>query len=57
LCCRCFSRHAAITLYKKAQPNQNWFLVGRARGLLWSRRIVVAHTGKGNLDLATCVKV
>ena len=51
-----FFRHAAVTLYSRCANATNWHICC-ARGLLWTRRIVVAQTGKGNMQSGRCVKL
>jgi hypothetical protein len=34
-----------------------WHNKVRTQGLLWTRRIVVTQTGKGNIQSGRCVKV
>ena len=50
-------RHAAVTLYLARAAAMNWHKNRRTRGFLWTRRIVVTHTGKGNMQSGRCVKV
>ncbi|MGO4842197.1 hypothetical protein AB4144_59025, partial [Rhizobiaceae sp. 2RAB30] len=54
---RRFLRHAAVTLYSlRGTAAFRPFLV-RTCGSLWSCRIVVGQTGKGNTQTAGCLKV
>ena len=54
---RCLFRHVAFTLYSLCVATLTWPLFVHALGIIWTRRIVLTHCGKGNVHSRSCVKV